>query len=109
MLATVARSGGDQGRRDDLAGVTPPLDGAVQDVAGPAGFVAAAELTVFRYSAEETAQLGLVVRELLDDGGCVSVLREDRDHHGVLVDIHPDVNLAQSRYGHGSVLLGLRL
>ena len=108
VLATVARAGGNQGRGDDLAGLPPSLDGAVKNVAGPAGFLAAVEFTVFSHPSEEAPELGLIVGELLDDARHLGVLGEHGDHHRVIVDIHSDVNLGRSRYGHGSVLLGLR-
>jgi hypothetical protein len=105
MFAAVAGPREDECRSDHLAGVTPSFDRPLEDITGTARLVAALELSVLGDPRQEAPECALVVRQLLDDGGLLGGLREHSDHHGVRVDIHPDVNL-QRRCGHGSVLLG---
>jgi hypothetical protein len=104
MLTVVPRSAKDERRSDHLALVAPPFDGPLEDVAGTTGLVAAPKLSVPCGSRQKAPKRTLIVRQLLDDRRLLGGLREHGDHDGVLVDIHPDMNLGR-RCGHGSVLL----
>jgi hypothetical protein len=64
----------------------------VQDVAGPAGLVADAELAVARQAVEEPLELRQVVRESLEARRILGRRWQDGNGDGVLVDVHAEVD-----------------
>jgi hypothetical protein len=92
VLPLDARPLGDERGGNDVAGVSPLAQRAMQHVAGAAGFVAGAEFPVARGAFEPALQLREIVGEPLEAGRRLGRLRQHGDGDGVLVHIHPEVN-----------------
>ena len=90
MLALFSRPDRDHGRSDDLTGVAPLGELTAQDVSGPTGLVARAELAALGPPIEEAPELAWVVGELLHKGGLLAYPLEDRQSDRILVDVHTD-------------------
>jgi hypothetical protein len=100
VLAAFAGPGGNEGGSDDVTVDAPGSDLPIEHITGPTGFVAGPYLPSACPTAKESAEFAEVVGELLDDVGFGSVVDEDGDHDGILVDVHPDVN-DRARHGAG--------
>ena len=96
---------GDEGRSNDIAEVSPFLHGSVEHIPGTARLVATAKLAVTGYPIQKPPEGTGLVEELLDHSGFFGAFGEHRDHHGILVDIHADEDLAGRNGGHGLDLL----
>ena len=99
-LASFTGPGGNEGRGDDVTVYAPGGDLTVEHVAGTTGFVAGTNVSPLCPSVKEPAEFSKVIWELLDDFGFGSVIDEDGNHDGVLVDVHPNVNDG-ARHGAG--------
>ena len=99
-LASFTGPGGNEGRGDDVTVYAPGGDLTVEHVAGTTGFVAGTNVSPLCPSVKEPAEFAQVVGQLLDDFGFGSVIDEDGNHDGVLVDVHPNVNDG-ARHGAG--------
>ena len=99
-FALLAGPSRNEGGGDDVTVDAPGGDFPVEDVAGTTGFVTCSHLSPPCPPAEEPAELAEVIGELFDEFGLGSVIDEDGNHDGVLVDVHPDVN-DRARHGAG--------
>jgi hypothetical protein len=99
-LALFAGAGGNEGRGDDVTVDSPGGEFTVEYVASTTGFITGTDLPPPSPSVEEPTEFSEVVGELFDDFGFGSVIDENGDHDGVLVDVHPNVNDG-ARHGAG--------
>ncbi len=106
VLAAFTGSGGNEGRGDDVTVHAPGGDLTVEHVAGTTGFVAGTNVSPLCPAVKEPAEFAQVVGQLLDDFGFGSVIDEDGNHDGVLVDVERDMGLVLLSAATWSVACG---
>jgi hypothetical protein len=92
VLALHARAFGNEGRRDDVAGIPPLLQRAVEHVARSARFVARPDVCIAPHPIEPFLQFGEIVGQLVEPGRHLGALGQDRDGDRVLVHIHAEID-----------------
>jgi hypothetical protein len=100
VLAAFAGPGRNERGGDHVTVDAPGSDFPVEHIAGTAGFVTGTNLPPSGPTIEEAAEPTEVVGKHLDELRLRSVIDENGDHDGILVDIHPNVNDG-ARHGAG--------
>jgi len=91
VLPLHARAFRDQRRRDDLAGVAPLTERAMEHVPGTARFITGAEFALAPEAIQEPFHLHEIVGQALAPRRRLGVGGQDRDGDRVLVHIHPEI------------------
>jgi len=101
VLALNPRPFGNQGRRDDVARVALAHH-AVDHVAGAAGLVAGAKLTLHRRVIKPALQFDEIVRQAVNAIRGLRIGRERCDRNRLLAHIHPEIDDCASGRNNGS-------
>jgi hypothetical protein len=75
---------------DDVAGVAPLPQRAVNDIAGAAG--SCTHVALARRALEPPLEFEEIVGQSIDARGRLCVAGQDGDDDGLLVDVHPEMN-----------------